>query len=177
MQLQVIKIQKAVHDVLSPAGFKKHRTVWIRDLPEVRQVVALDRGSWGTRCWFEFGANVRKVCDDPKPRFYQLHLRWSDEQLMTKAERLAWIDLSNLERDMILPKHCIGKTVPSAISPEYRAGKFADVAHRYILPTLATVDSINKIKSLIDDPSRWKSWPYLSGDREVVKKKLHVLWD
>ena len=158
MHPDVKMIQQAIHAVLSPLGFKKNRAVWIRVLPEVRQVVALDRGTWGSRCWFDFGVNVRKVNDDPKPRFYQLHLRWSDSQLMPEKERLAWIDIKDLDDPVM--------------SPEERAEKFADVAHRYILPTLALVDSVKMIKKYLANPPRGNMAPGMSME---LRQNLHLL--
>src|ERR1035437_316400 len=129
MHHQLIQIQEAIHGILSPVGFKKHKTIWTRTLPDVLQLVALDKGSNSSRYWFEFGVNVRRICDDPQPLFYKLHIRWGDSQLMPEEERKSWTDIYNLDK--------------LNISAESRAAKYADVAGKYVLPTLALVDSVD----------------------------------
>jgi hypothetical protein len=151
MHPQLIPIQAAVHAVLSPAGFKKHKTTWIRTFPDVRQVVTLDKESFSSTYRFAFGVNVRKIRDDLKPLFYRLHIRWNEMELFPEQERREWIQVSKLHEE--------------SISVEERTAKFAEVARAYVLPTLDLVDSIEKIKTFLGAtkaPTIARKWADLS---------------
>jgi hypothetical protein len=161
MHPQLSKIENAVHQELSSEGFKKHKTSWTRVLSEVRQFVSIEVGSYTANHWLEFGVNLRKICDAPQVPVYRLNLRWRATQLMSDTEQKEWIEIKDLES--------------SVYSWSRRKDEFARVARVYVLPTLGLVDSITKVKAFIEHPA--ENWPYLTGDPEVVRKKLQALWE
>jgi hypothetical protein len=152
-----LQIEKAVHGLLSPLGFKKHKTFWTRTLSDTRQFIGLDKRTTSATYRLVFGINVRNVCDDPRATFHRLHLRWLASQFFNQTEREAWVDISKLES--------------SAVDDEDRAAAFARAVKDIVLPTLELVRSVEHIEQFLTAPPAG-SWPHASGDRDYIRGRL-----
>jgi hypothetical protein len=82
-------VEGAVHDILRPLGFKKQKTSWRRDLPEVLQQFSLAKKPVGPS-WYgpEWGLNLFAFSENPRPLPHQLHVSWLFEHFVRPRKKM-----------------------------------------------------------------------------------------
>lgn len=106
--------------LLRPVGFRREGRNWRQDLPDVIQIVNLQRSRWSDRFYLNIGVFVKVVQNDPgrvrnkaKPNIVECHYRIRLEDLFPgppvppkkiSAEQIRLYELLDLEDRRIDPK-------------------------------------------------------------------------
>ena len=112
-------LEKLLTSLLRPVGFHREGRNWRFDLPDVIQVVNLQRSRWSNSFYLNIGIFVRGVQNEPgrvrseaKPNIVECHFRIRLEDLFTgppvpptkiSAEQIRLLELLNLEDRRIGP--------------------------------------------------------------------------
>ncbi len=112
-------LEKLLTSLLRPTGFRREGRNWRLDLPDVIQVVNLQRSRWSDSFYLNIGIFVRAVQNEPgrvrneaKPNIVECHFRIRLEDLFTgppvppkkiSAEQIRLYELLDLEDRRIDP--------------------------------------------------------------------------
>lgn len=128
-------IEESIHAALNPIGFKRQRRTWRKHLPDIMQVVHLDKSTWGPQYHLMFGLQLAKFSNDPQPLFAD-HVRWGPEQFPQEVlvRQIAALDLEDEMTDT------------------ERARIIRECLINYILPAFAGTDTLEKLRAVLNDP-------------------------
>ena len=113
------EFEKLLTSLLRPIGFRRERRNWRNDLPEVIQVVNLQRSQWSNSFYLNIGVFAKAIPNEPwcvrnpaKPSIVDCHFRIRLEDLFSgppvpptkiSAEQIRLHELLNLEDRRIGP--------------------------------------------------------------------------
>ena len=70
-------VEQTIHGILSPLGFKKQKSNWRRDTGELLQQFSVVSKQLYSLYYPDWGLNLLRYCEDPKPSPWKLAVQWS----------------------------------------------------------------------------------------------------
>ena len=146
-------IQDTISSVLDPVGFKRHKLSWRRHNSEVLQQFSLFNMQLNARYRPEWGMNLRRISDDPRPQCWKLQIRWILEMTVRNLqERLGYMECFKFE-----------KPLPHSLT----APRVAKLLKKYVVPCFESFTSEESIRRMCADkryPMRAQSFVRLPED-------------
>jgi hypothetical protein len=141
---KLVIIETAAHQILSPVGFKKQKSTWRREFPEVLQQFSLVKKPVGPS-WYgpEWGLNLFFISENPKPLSHQLHVQWLFEHFVRPRRKMLAIS-SALK-------------LWSEVTDSERIKLLGELLRKYVLPCFElyqTQDAVRKMMSNSKAPNR-----------------------
>ena len=131
-------VESTIHGILSPLGFKKQKLVWRRAVPDMLQMVGLDKKTYGYPDYnFHYGLFLSRYSEDPRPPVHEAHVQWSI------AEKLPTVD----DRSRLFPALRMNHDMPD----ESRVAAVRELIQAYVLPAFAATDTIDKLREVLKD--------------------------
>ena len=126
-----------VDTVLAPMGFGRQGLNWRRRIGDVLQQFTIFYMQIEGRYRPEWGLNIWRLCQDPKPRAYQLQVRWIFEQTVLRMpERLRCFAASDLD---------------DPIGDDTRAKVIQTVFERHVVPCLELSTTEGAVRKMLGD--------------------------
>lgn len=133
-------VDSTIHGILKPLGFKKKKLLWWRECGEIKQVVGLDKMTYGFPHYnFECGLIVEKFKFPhiPNVAFNGLNVAWNMPLRPTTQEERIWLR-SAFEMD-------------SSLTPSEREKAFKMLILDCVLPAFDATDTIEKLRAVLKD--------------------------
>jgi hypothetical protein len=130
----LIKIEEAVHGVLSPLGFKKQKSNWRRRLAEVLQQFTIDSVQIRGKHRPEWGLNLLNRSENPAPIHYRLDVRWIAEMIIPHRRMLRIFDALDTETEM---------------PHEQREKALAELLGKYVLPCFEMYQTEASVRAMM----------------------------
>lgn len=116
----MVVIEQAVHDRLSPLGFKKQKGNWRRTTPELLQQFSVVSMQLISEYRPEWGLNLLSRSEAPTPVSWKLHVRWTFEEMVKNIKkRLVYFDafdvgatFTDQERTNLIAEFLTGYVLP-----------------------------------------------------------------
>ena len=82
MIAKINEIQRSITELLKPSSFKREAGTWRRRLPEVIQVLNLQKSRWGNQYYVNSGVLIRASHEIARPKPHQCHLLGRPEMIL-----------------------------------------------------------------------------------------------
>jgi len=139
---KVALLEQAVHSALHPIGFKKQKLVWRRYLPDMIQVVGLEKWSVSLAYNLIVGLNLLDLSNDQSPSINLLHVNWSYTELVGRR-------LSNdfIKRGEVLEALNLENEIPD----QERVGRLAESLRLDVLPLMQFINNLKNLRESLTD--------------------------
>lgn len=126
-------------------GFKREKLIWRKSVPEIIQVVGLDKSSYSNAYRFIYGLALSKD-EKARPMLHDLSVSWPYNVYMSKE---TWHNLRTA-----LNLEC-------SESQEWRKKSIDESFHQFVLPTFDATSTIEHLKAILITPKHPYRTPYV----------------
>jgi len=117
---KLTRLEGAIHQVLSPLGFKKQKSNWRRSNEELLQQFSIVSQQLIASYSADWGLNVLSFSEDPKPLPHRLHVRWIGQETVKPHKRSLLVssaldfesDFSDEERAKVINQMLVSDVLP-----------------------------------------------------------------